>query len=86
MAAVSTPRDGRRSLLGRTGLTTRLRKAARKWLGPARPALANLASVPLFVIGLACGVAAFAVWCTMAGLLAAMVALIVLENVIADEG
>jgi hypothetical protein len=62
-----------------------LRKSACRLLRPARPALANLASVPLHVAGLGCGVfAAFHLahgW----GWLAAGAALVWLEHVIADE-
>jgi hypothetical protein len=65
-----------------------LRRAAlgtARWLSPAKPVLANLVSVPLFVAGLGCLDAAAFVGNLIAGLAVTGVSLIVLENVIADE-
>ncbi len=54
-------------------------------LRPAKPVLANLATIPLTVAGFGCLDAAAFMWNTIAGLAAAGVLLIVLEHLIADE-
>jgi hypothetical protein len=52
---------------------------------PAKPVLANLASIPLTVAGFGCLDAAAFMWNTLAGLAAAGLLLIALEHMIADE-
>ena len=64
------------------------RAARRFWsrvTAPARPALGNLAKIPLTFAGLGCISAGFFALSTVAGLFAAGVTLILLEHMIADE-
>ncbi len=84
MTTVSLPRPGtRRSLLGK--LSSEAGRLARRLLSPAKPALGNLASIPLTVAGWALiSACAFAV-STVLGLGVSGVVLMVLEHQIADE-
>lgn len=95
MAAVTAPSVGS-PLAGRAPsrrtakawLKDRLRKpldVAATLVKPARPALANLASIPLHVAGLGCIDAAAFVGNDIAGLVVTGLSLIWLEHVIADE-
>ena len=62
-----------------------VRRSAARLAKPARPALANLASVPLHVAGLGCIDAAAFTGNVIAGLVVTGLSLIWLEHVIADE-
>ncbi len=81
MTTVSLPRPG----AARGKLAAGAGRLARRLLSPARPVLANVASIPLTVAGWALiSACAFAVSTTL-GLGASGVILMVLEHQIADE-
>lgn len=85
MAAVAAPTGHSLTLRGaRRGLGL-LAVSAARLARPARPVLANLASIPLHVAGLGCIDAAAFAGNAIAGLAVTGLSLIWLEHVIADE-
>jgi hypothetical protein len=82
VTTASLARPGR-PLLGR--LASEAGRLARRLLSPAKPALGNLASIPLTVAGWACVAAGVFAVSTTAGLISGGVILMVLEHQIADE-
>ncbi len=84
MAVASLPARARRSLPWRR-IRRNLARFAARVLRPARPVLANLASIPLTVAGWACGVAAAFELNTIVGLAVCCPVLMILEHQIADE-
>lgn len=83
MATAAIPRPRPASALPRLGKSLTRRVAA--MVKPAKPVLANLASIPLHVAGLGCIDAAAFTGNTIAGLVVTGLSLIWLEHVIADE-
>lgn len=63
----------------------RLRQISEKLMTPAKPVLANLASIPLTVAGLGCIDCGVFFASTIAGFIITGISLIVLEHLAADE-
>lgn len=73
------------SLRSRAKRLSRYATRVQRWLSPAKPVLANLASIPFTVAGFGFLAAATYAWNTTVGLASTGVLLIVLEHLIADE-